>query len=193
MKGIWILDASMLVHLLKERLLEKVCKLKCELLTTDLVEQELIGAEGMDKATKDLLADRFSIVGFNPDEMERLHALYNEQLQTAKATLSDCSAWMYARDHDCLLCSDNYKLQEQAMKIGMNVCGLPLVLDMLAGTGNLSACDAALHLVKVATENERFSKAVTVGGARYKTWLNENFLYGNINRNRMKNPRAICR
>lgn len=188
-----MIDASMLVFLSSEHLIEKVCRLDCGFITTDFVMQEIRGLDGLMVSTAEMLKEHVSVVSFDSDGMSRLQDFFCMQLKATNSTFQDCSAWMYASENGYGLLTGNAKIKECAVEMGMEAHAFPFILDMMAKAGLMEPADAAVRIMNVLSSSHHLSSIIDRNGFRYTNWLNENYLYGNMNMGRTKSPRAICR
>ena len=145
-------DASVLIDLLDMDLFTSYLELNWEMITSDLIVEELIGDARFIRVRALLGESKLKIEVLDSLALPFVAAMSNDH---PALSLEDCSVWFLAKQKNAVLLTTDQRLRRQAKSDGVEVHGSLFVVQALLKHGIINQVMARQALRKLADTNPR--------------------------------------
>lgn len=158
MKQIVEKDTNIFIDLYKVGLLEEFFQLPWVVHTTDFVMSELQREEQKDAVVRFKEEGALHVAEFEFEEMIEINQLRQRFSDKTNVSLTNCSVWYYAKQNGYIMLTCDRKLQQSAMRDGVDVKGILYVFDILVETETIKIETASEKLALLHVINPRMPK-----------------------------------
>lgn len=155
MKAVAVSDTNIFIDLVEIGLLDAFFALPWEIHTTDMIIHELKVAEQKVRVEEYCSNGRLHVKEYTMKEMQTLIKFHAAQRQAARASIQDCSVWLFAMENEYTLLTGDARLRNAVAKMKVDVHGIFYVIDKLVEMQLLSKENAADKLDKLKLLNPR--------------------------------------
>ena len=121
-------DTNIFIDLVEIGLIDAFFALPWEIHTTDMIIHELKVPDETAKVVVYCSSGRLHVKGYTSLEMSKLMSFYSLQRQNARVSVPDCSVWLYAKENNYTLLTEDGRLRSAAAKMGVDVHGIFYVI-----------------------------------------------------------------
>ncbi len=158
MKQIVVDDTNIFIDLHEVGLLDEFFHLPWEVYTTDLVMSKLQCENQRYAVLRFKENGVLHVAQFNFEEIVEISKLQQHFNKKTNVSLTDCSAWYYAKQNGYTMLVGDCKLRHSTIHDGIDVEGIFYVLDMLVETGAIPLEIASEKLALLYKINPRLPK-----------------------------------
>lgn len=171
MKKIVVNDTNVFIDLFNVGLLEGFFSLPWEVHTTEFVMLELTREGQRDSVCQFEDNGLLHIPVFDESVMSEILELYLQHVNKTNVSLTDCTAWYYAKHNGYTLLTGDRKLRNASLIDGVDVHGIIYIIDKLVEEGILAKRLAISKLRQLGRLNSRLPKDKI--DKRIKQWEKE--------------------